>query len=99
MDDRYVLDLAELAVIRFECGACATAVSIPTKLWTARSNSVRTAVSRGRGFGSHVRADQLVVHRTRGIIALSAEDVSYRINSRFPGQTPSERRWAPNHHP
>lgn len=34
IEDRVVIDLADLAVVRFECSACGSAVSFKTADWT-----------------------------------------------------------------
>jgi len=33
IDDRVLIDVADLAAVRFECGACGTAVTFPTSTW------------------------------------------------------------------
>lgn len=34
VEDRYVLDLADIRAVRFECGTCGTAISFKAADWT-----------------------------------------------------------------
>jgi hypothetical protein len=39
VDDRYLIDFKDLEAIRFECGACGTALTIPLDKWAGIQES------------------------------------------------------------
>lgn len=80
MDERLLLDITELKMIRFECGACRTAIAVPTALWTqplVQCPNCGVAWST-----SNQQAYQLVQRLSvalRGILAVAEKEDTYKI--------------------